>query len=84
MCKIVTPESFDRTCRILIHHHRHEAVLSYPPIKTNDWFERSDNVHPTLLLMGEDPLPRISEYLAMKRFKNVILVAMGEGQNRVA
>lgn len=34
--------------------------------------------------MGEDPLPRISEYLGAKRYKNVMLVAMGEGQNKVA
>ena len=34
--------------------------------------------------MGEDPLPRISEHLALKRYKNVILVAMGEGQSKVA
>lgn len=34
--------------------------------------------------MGEDPINRISEYLTLKRYKNVILIPMGEGQNKLA
>lgn len=49
-----------------------------------NWFQRSDNVHPILLLMGEDPISRISEYLTKKKYKNVILIPMGEGQNKLA
>jgi hypothetical protein len=48
------------------------------------WFQRSDNVHPLLLVMGEDPISRISEYLTLKRYKNVILIPMGEGQGKLA
>ena len=41
-------------------------------------------MHPILLLMGEDPINRISDYLTERKYKNVILVPMGEGQNKLA
>lgn len=53
-------------------------------MSTQNWFQRSDNIHPILLVMGEDPIGRISDYLAKKRYKNVILIPMGEGQNKLA
>ncbi len=61
-----------------------DEILSYTEIKTVNWFQRSDNVHPILLIMGQDPISRISEYLTQKRYKNVILIPMGEGQNKLA
>jgi hypothetical protein len=52
-------------------------VIDYAESSTSDWFRRSDNMHPILLIMGEDPMQMISEYLAKKKYKNVILLAMG-------
>jgi hypothetical protein len=51
--------------------------LEYEKVGVPDWFAASDCIHPILLIMGEDPLPKLSEYLGKKRYKNVILLAIG-------
>lgn len=75
---------FSTICQTLIKNKGYSQLLKYSETTTSNWFQRSDNVHPILLVMGEDPLYRLSDYLARKRYKNVILVAMGEGQNKLA
>lgn len=34
-------------------------------------------------MMGEDPLPKITEYFNKKQYKNVILLTMGEGDSKI-
>jgi len=29
-------------------------------VSVNDWFVASDNIHPILLMMGEDPMAQLS------------------------
>ena len=78
------PNNFSRLCQILIKSKGYQDILSYSETATVNWFQRSDNVHPILLVMGEDPIYRISDYLSKRRYKNVILIPMGEGQNKLA
>jgi len=68
----------------LIKLKGYEEVQKYSQTTTVNWFQRSDNIHPILLVMGEDPIYRLSDYLSKKRYKNVILIPMGEGQNKLA
>ena len=36
----------------MIRNKGYDEILSYTEIKTVNWFQRSDNVHPILLIMG--------------------------------
>jgi len=77
LCKLLHPSKFSSLSKALIRSRGHGDILSYSEAHPLQWFQRSDNVHPVLLIMGEDPLSRISEYLMQKRYKNVILIPMG-------
>lgn len=82
--KLITPNNFNNLCQTLIKIKGFHEILKYSETGPVNWFQRSDNIHPILLVMGEDPLSRISDYLSHKRYKNVILIPMGEGQNKLA
>lgn len=61
---------------------KYSTILEYEELRVADWLEGSDCMHPILLLMGEDPVQLISEYLERKKYKNATLVAIGEDQGR--
>ena len=61
----------------LISVKGYRKILDYEKVGVEDWLKASDCVHPILLMMGEDPLPKLTDYFARKKYKNVILIAMG-------
>jgi hypothetical protein len=77
LCKLLFPSKFNSLSKTLIRNKGLGDILAYSEAKPLHWFQRSDNIHPILLIMGEDPLSRISEYLTQKKYKNVILIPMG-------
>jgi hypothetical protein len=68
----------------MISHNNYGDIVQYSEFKVTDWFQNSSNIHPILLLMGEDPIQLLMDYVNKKKYRNVVLVAMGQGQNRVA
>lgn len=52
-------------------------ILEYKKTDVSDWLIGSDCAHPVLLMMGEDPIPELSEFFGRKHYKHITLVAMG-------
>jgi hypothetical protein len=44
----------------LIKFKGFSEILDYKKVSVNDWLAVSDCAHPILLMMGEDPLPKLS------------------------
>ena len=77
LCKLVKPHEFSDIVTLMMKNKGYESILSYEEADVVDWFQKSDNEHPIMLVMGEDPLHRITDYLGRKRYKNVVLIPMG-------
>mgnify|MGYP007068649144 CR=1 FL=1 len=63
LCQAVKPEYILPLTKKFIKHKKYDCILDYEELKVSDWLSLSDNVHPILLLMGEDPIQMISEFL---------------------
>ena len=49
-----------------------------------EWLSLGKSYHPILLILGEDPINRMTEWFSKKKYRKVIIVAMGENQNKIA
>ena len=76
------PRQFARTVEFFASSKGYGNILEYEEVKVPDWLRESRPEHPILLMMGEDPISSITEFLSRRRYKNVTLIAMGDEQGK--
>lgn len=79
---VICYDNFLSLIRSLLNGKGFGYILEYEQNESDDWISYDDNVHPSFLFMGQDPIPILSEYLQRKKYKNATLVVMGQEQGK--